>query len=306
MFKRPNRSKVEHLYSEEQTKHWLNWLAHRMIQESQSIFLIERMQPILLENKRLKRIYRLSFGLIYGLSVGLIFGLIIGLIGGLIEGLIGGLLVGLIGGLLEGHRRTTTGIQTVESLHLNWKKFLIIGLIFGLLIGLIFGLILGLIFGLIIGLNVGLSVGLSVGLIGGLIGGLESSEIETKISPNQGIWKSVQNAVIVGLSVGLIFGLIVGLSVGLIGGLSVGLIGGLIRGLIGGLIFGLIFGLTNGGEACIKHLSLRLILYHNGHMPWNYARFLDYATDRLFLQRVGGGYRFMHDLLRQHFAENYR
>lgn len=68
----------------------------------------------------------------------------------------------------------------------------------------------------------------------------------------------------------------------------------------------LIVGLTTGGKACIQHFVLRLILYCNGHIPWNYARFLDYATDRLFLQRVGGGYRFMHDLLRQHFAQNYR
>ncbi len=29
------------------------------------------------------------------------------------------------------------------------------------------------------------------------------------------------------------------------------------------------------------------------------------STNRLFLQRVGGGYRFMHDLLRQHFANSY-
>jgi hypothetical protein len=68
----------------------------------------------------------------------------------------------------------------------------------------------------------------------------------------------------------------------------------------------LIGGLAKGGDACIQHFVLRLILYCNGYIPWNYARFLDYATDRLFLQRVGGGYRFMHDLLRLHFAQNYR
>ncbi|MFL9458405.1 hypothetical protein AB0758_46240 [Tolypothrix bouteillei VB521301_2] len=37
---------------------------------------------------------------------------------------------------------------------------------------------------------------------------------------------------------------------------------------------------------------MRVILWSNGYTPWNYAKFLDYCTNRLFLQRVGGGYRF--------------
>jgi hypothetical protein len=101
---------------------------------------------------------------------------------------------------------------------------------------------------------------------------------------------------------GVIGGVMGGVSEGLIFGLSFGLM----VGLIFSLSFGLMVGLRNGGVACIQHFILRLILYRNGYIPWNYAQFLDYATDRLFLQRVGGGYRFMHDLLRQHFAQNYR
>ena len=52
----------------------------------------------------------------------------------------------------------------------------------------------------------------------------------------------------------------------------------------------------------MQHFSLRLVLWLNEYAPWNYARFLDYATDRLFLQRVGGGYRFIHRLIQEHFA----
>jgi hypothetical protein len=52
------------------------------------------------------------------------------------------------------------------------------------------------------------------------------------------------------------------------------------------------FGFKVGGEACIRHFFLRLILCLRGYIPWNYARFLNYATDRLLLQRVGGRYRF--------------
>ena len=57
------------------------------------------------------------------------------------------------------------------------------------------------------------------------------------------------------------------------------------------------------GLDVIQHYTLRLILWHRGHTPRNYARFLDYATERIFLQKVGGGFIFIHRLLMEHFAE---
>jgi hypothetical protein len=41
---------------------------------------------------------------------------------------------------------------------------------------------------------------------------------------------------------------------------------------------------------------------HVSRRATNYARFLDYCTERLFLQRVGGRYRFIHKMLQDHFA----
>ncbi|NEO16045.1 MULTISPECIES: hypothetical protein [unclassified Moorena] len=41
----------------------------------------------------------------------------------------------------------------------------------------------------------------------------------------------------------------------------------------------------------------------NNYIRWNYARFLDYAADRIFLQKVGGGYIFIHRMLMEHFAQ---
>jgi len=73
--------------------------------------------------------------------------------------------------------------------------------------------------------------------------------------------------------------------------------------LIGVSNSGLVFGLIFGGLACIKHFALRLILFKNGHIPWNYARFLNYCTERCFLQQVGGRYRFIHKQLQDYFAE---
>jgi predicted lipid-binding transport protein (Tim44 family) len=119
------------------------------------------------------------------------------------------------------------------------------------------------------------------------MGGFRGPEVQQKINPNQSIFSSARNAAIFGISVFVI------------GGLS----GGLFFGLRGGPFFGLIFGLIGGGNACIRHFKLRLTLYSNKLAPWNYAHFLDYATERLFLQKVGGGYIFVHRMLLEHFAE---
>ncbi|MBD2511346.1 NACHT domain-containing protein [Nostoc muscorum FACHB-395] len=247
---------------------WLVWLAQKMQQESKTEFFIEEMQPNCLISKTQKNSYYLIGGLSLGLSLGLIWGLL-GLSFGLIYGIYG-LFYGLIGGLLFGLSNKIELKDKIIFLKIN-KENMISGLIAGLISGLSFGLISGLVIGLIYGES--------------------DPAIENKKITNQGIWKSASNAVFLGLILGLIFGLIFGL----IAGLSFGLFGVLIGVLMGGLAF--------GGITCLQHFTLRLILYFNGYIPWNYARFLDYCTERLFLQRVGGRYRFIHKLLQDHFAK---
>lgn len=153
-----------------------------------------------------------------------------------------------------------------------------------------------------VGLSNGLIFGLGDGLIVGLIVGLRADQIQEKALPNQGIWRSIQNGLKVGLSVVLIVWLSSGLSSGLSFWLSGDLIFGLNTNLILALIFGLIFGMSSGLGDAIKHLVLRIFLTKNGYMPWDYARFLEHAVKHRFIQRTGGRYRFVHDLLRKHFA----
>jgi hypothetical protein len=125
-----------------------------------------------------------------------------------------------------------------------------------------------------------------------LIPGFQGSEIQQSKKSNQGIFRSAKNAAIIGVFIFGVFGLSNGTRVFEIG-----------RWLGFGLIGGLFGAITGGGSACIQHFSLRLLLYHKKYAPWNYARFLDYATERLFLQKVGGGYIFVHRMLLEHFAE---
>jgi hypothetical protein len=85
-------------------------------------------------------------------------------------------------------------------------------------------------------------------------------------------------------------------------GLISGLVSSIIRGYPQGIGIGLMFGLIYGGTSCIQYFVMHLIHYWNGYVPWNYTKFLNYATERTILQRVGGSYRFIHSLLQEHFV----
>ncbi|MBD2063392.1 NACHT domain-containing protein [Funiculus sociatus GB2-A5] len=254
-------------YDPKDSKRWLTWLATSLKKQKQTEFFIEKMQPIFLDTTKQK----LIFGLILGLISGLIFGLILGLISGLID----------------------KKIELADDLTITWEKARkglisgLIGLIFGL-IGLIFGLI-GLIFGLIFGL---------IGLIFGLIFGLPGEEIKNRNKPNQGIKDSAKNTIIISCIL-LPAGMLLYAAPLVVRGEFVEPI----STMISGLGWALIFGIISAGLPVIQHFALRLILWKSGAIPWNYARFLSYANERRLIKQVGGRYRFIHDLLREHFAK---
>jgi DNA polymerase III delta prime subunit len=294
------RRSSETRYATQQTISWLMWLARQMMEYDQTELYLERLQPVWLPDRRSRVVYHSAVTLLDGLLHGLFFGLFAGLFFGLFAGLFFGLFAGLFFGLIAGVSRTITPVEV-----LAWSKQ---GIKRGILVGLLFGLAGGLFFGLLGGLLVGLLVGLFLGLFGGLLGvlvlgplfGLSREMLDTdKLDrPNRGIWLSARFAVTSLLLVGLVGGLLFGL----VGGLLHGLVGGLLHGLVGGLLFGLLSGMIFGGDAVIEHAILRWLLWRAGLAPWNYSRFLDYATKCIFLRKVGGGYTFVHRLLLEYFA----
>jgi serine/threonine protein kinase len=312
-------------YSASQAIGWLSWLAKQLIHQSQSVFLIEQIQPTWLQTPNQKRLYRIGVAL-SGVLMGVPFGIITGSLtngimdgwrSGLIKGLMNAVIFGVAFGLIVSFSKTE--IETVETLKWSWreaKRSLGIGLKNGIPIGLAAGFVFGLLSelnptvtpsqvseqmsnGMFLGLLGGICSGIVGGLIYGLAHGLRGSTIETKTTPNQGIWRTIKSAGLGGLMGGWIDAAVI---IGVYGGIfgwKIGLLYGLTYGFFGGFIAGFIFG---GGQACLKHLVLRLILHRGGYMPWNYAQFLNYAAERAFLQRVGGGYIFIHRLLLEHFA----
>ena len=158
------------------------------------------------------------------------------------------------------------------------------------------GLIAGLAAGQIVGLSLELLGGpifaLILGSVSGLVCGL-AFIMTASFRPTEVLAWS-RSAVVIDLIAGLTTGLIVGLIAKSIAGLEVGLVTGLTAGLVAGLAF--------GGELCIEHFFLRWLLQNAGCIPWNYARFLDYAAECILLRKVGGGYIFIHRLLLDYFA----
>jgi GTPase SAR1 family protein len=273
---------------------------------------------------------------------GLLGGLVYGLALGPHSTPGGALVFGLVGGLIGGLRsRPSDSIQPTEVVHWSWRHarssifdnlhaILIVGLGMALGVALVFGLVFGwnaelvsaavgevvsevvvalivaLVVGLVFTLLFGLVFSLAFGLFDLVTRGLSEQTIAYKTAPNQGIRRSGLNGILVGLVFGLVFGLAGGLVFGLAGGMIVVLGDGLRSALAGGLLFGLagglIGGLQYGGRAYLQHYALRLLLIRNGSIPARLVPFLDYATQRIFLRRVGGAYLFIHRLLLEHFA----
>jgi hypothetical protein len=158
--------------------------------------------------------------------------------------------------------------------------------------------------------------GALLSILGVLSGGLSYGILEGKTRINQGIVLSARNSVLAGVAMGVLLGTFVFLFLFflvdilklapppeiivqsteqlVVASVQVSLLVMLFGGLIAFLRF--------GGMDVLQHAALRLVLWRSGDAPLDYPRFLDHAAKLIFLQKVGGGYIFMHRLLLEHFA----
>jgi hypothetical protein len=60
----------------------------------------------------------------------------------------------------------------------------------------------------------------------------------------------------------------------------------------------------SGGLTILRHYVIRWLLDRRRTFPWHAQAFLDDATTRILLRRVGGGYSFIHRRLQDYFADN--
>ena len=253
MFQRKDSAAV--VFPKEKIINWLSWLAKRMRKHSQSVFMVEGLQPSWLGSRSQRGAYgsfvALSLGLIGGLTVGLIFALAFGFLHGLREDLNAGLIFGLGFGLIF-------GLLIFLGVGLGcWSES-------PLKNGVVSGSIGFLGLGLFGGGPILLMGGLFVGLMGGLAAGsLKRISLVETISWNWSqFWKRTIPGSIAGLIVGSIFGPIYlsfelrrELNAELRAELSEGLmfmLAALIYALISGLLYGLVNGLIGGFTDRVK------------------------------------------------------
>jgi tetratricopeptide (TPR) repeat protein len=142
------------------------------------------------------------------------------------------------------------------------------------------------------------------GIIGAVVGVQDSVDIQKEVVSVNPVKKALVNSIILTVIGGLISGLIIGGLYFLSGSSPI-----LEKNKDSFITLTTILGIFSAqvvGFACIQHLSLRLLLYRYNYIAWNYTHFLEYATERIFLQKVGGGYIFVHRLLLEHFAALYQ
>ena len=283
-------------YTQAQTLRWLHTLAVQLVSTSQTVFLIERMQPLAwLSTRRYRLIYAVLFWLAYLITAGTI--------GYFVVSHQSLPLALVVGGLLCAKTFGTYRIIPAESFRWSWKKAkraFVLGLTIGPLLGWLIKVSFVHLFGqadcifeqacIINKTAVGVSFGITLGTTYGIIRGLSGEKITLRTKPNQGIRQSAKNAILFAV-VSAIAPPFVALFVQYTSPYF---------WTAAGLSFGLVMG---GGEACVKHGILRFLLFCRGRTPWNYAKFLDYAAERIFLQKVGGGYIFIHRLLLEHFSQ---
>ena len=287
-------------YSKAQILRWLQFLAQEMIAQSQTVFLIEGLNPRWLKTRWQRWVYPILTVIASGSFIACTYGIFFGIIDARLSI---NMIIGLISGMLWGGLFSLSPtISLFTKVGWNWSfdkfwKAVVQGFVGGLTIGSLLWGIGNLInlfsLSLIKALPLILTGSAVVACVGTISTGLISSDIrdpnsETRNSylttPNQGIRQSASRAF--WLTLFSLFTVIFPLNLFYNSFFPYSFLLGCIT-------------LYSGGMGVIQHFVIRSILWMTDEGPQNYTDFLNHATDCLFLNKSGGGYQFIHDLLRQ-------
>jgi hypothetical protein len=319
-FERPLKASSWTPPERKQTVAYLTWLARQLKIHSKSELMIERLQPSWLGKIGDRRLYRLFCGLTIALLCGLILAIVVTQLQLPAEIQIFGIALGLASGMLYGVYsredlsdwlqdlpllRSVADLldnEEIEPVRLGWswqraKTGLFAGLSMGMILGtgiLLYDWIMG---ELWLGVRWGMAVFLSYGSFIAIVSGLQAG-VRGSTEPNQGMWESLKHTVVV-----IVLATLIGFLIAWVALLiPLGMVNWRFS-LWVGIGSGLLSGLFSGGLPCIQHGVLRILLWRQKAIPWNYAKFLEYGHNLGLLQQVGGRYRFLHELLRSHFDE---
>ena len=297
---RPNKRSN---FTPQQLAKWLTWMAQKMSERQQTVFLIEQMQPDWLEpSKESEGVFTATFERLLRWCLG------------------------------KNKINVNDSSWSWEAAREGWKKSSdlfqvpfpmtnqsivifssLVWLATTIAFGLVFGLANGLIAGFIFGLIVGTGTSLIIKTVNALILGLNYGNIQPHLFPNQGTWNNLKVSLIFGLTLGSVIGILVWSSIVFIpavigpNGFSFNptsdlVIFGLVVALLISSVVSVRSSLSNGLWDFFRHFILRKLLVSRNLLPRNLVAFLDEAAESLLLQKVGGGYIFIHRTLLEYFA----
>jgi DNA polymerase III delta prime subunit len=301
-----------------QTLSWLGWLARSMRDHNQSVFYLEQLQPDWLPSRRQQWLVTSGWGVVLGVLVAILMFPFYSF-----ASVIAGLVV-----WLAARGQTIRPKERVRWSRIGYRRRLVARAGWGMLAGAALATIivlaewlhpapclsseglpaecLPITYDLIALLGSIVIPALVGGLVVGLVGGFLASELSPgQITPNQGVRRSARRALLVWLSISLLLAIPAIFDPGPTNAVDILLwpLGALLAPFLGFAPLVMPIILWAGGRASLQHLVLRLLLVRNKAAPWKYVRFLDEASDRPLLRKVGGGYVFVHRLLLDYFAD---
>lgn len=294
MFER--KQEEESLYQKQQALDWLGWLGTYLTRKNLQKYLIEGMQP----NDMPHRWQFLAVRHLPALLIGIVASLL--LYPDNYFGKVCMFLIALI--TLSTREIELQPIRhfTLRNLRQRWKTIIFritVGTVAGMVaFGLFGAVVLGGVFGAKVGAGIGVVVGAVVGAAIMAVGELfEESVLEDTVRPNEGIHHSLRTA-----AVGAVVAGAIGAGLGVLLGVEFGGAFGATSGAATGAASGVIL---FGGNSTFQHYLLRLLLWQSGRFPRNISAFMDWSAQRVLVQRVGGGWRFVHRTLQERFSERY-
>jgi eukaryotic-like serine/threonine-protein kinase len=233
----------ENGYSRKQTLDWLSWLAQKMLQHGQDLFLIEKIQPDWLPIG-MHRLYGIGIRVLVGLMVGLAFGLATGVSAGMVFGPRFGVISTFTFGLAWG----LIGWLVFERSG-SWWATLAVALASGMAFGVAGWLALGGWAAIVCILVGALASGLAFGFGCRQLANINSLGTPEKVVLVEALrwsWTKASRSLGLWILFGLLVGLGIGIPVWLAAGPAVGWVYGIATALVYVMTFGIAGGLTTG------------------------------------------------------------
>lgn len=319
-------------YPPTRIRSWLAWLARTMEAHGQTVFYVDRMQPDWLPGRAQPRLATTGVTaacvLLHVALTTVLAGVALGIAALLGRGSMpaGVLAVVLLPRLAPVALLTAAGAATLAlAVHegtiepVRWSRgafqralrsLLVRGAVAGPLLATAGALLVqpslrpSLV--LLTSAGLGLPIGLGVSLWFAIAAGHETAADEAPAAPGSEIDNLRRSGLVSALVSVLVAGPVAAAVCGLAFQFSVGraaLPTMAIAGLFAVPLVALFTGLRLGGAAYLRHRAVRRLLVHDGCTPPDLVGFLTHAARLNLLRRQGGGYEFVHPLLRQHFAE---